>query len=70
MTSYKDLITAYKADVQFPDASAMEHMDMLMTRSKIARNELHLSDEERRRVLNADRALKRPTDTMKPVKTG
>ena len=55
--SYKDLITAYKAGVQFPDVSAMEHMDMLMTRSEIASNELHLSDEERRRVLNADRLL-------------
>jgi len=55
--SYKDLITAYEADVQFPDVSAMEHMDMLMTRSEIASNELHLSDEERRRVLNADRLL-------------
>jgi hypothetical protein len=53
--SYKELISAYEADVQFPDISGMEHLDMLMTRSEIARNEAHLSDEERQRVLNADR---------------
>ncbi len=55
--SHKELITAYEADVQFPDVSGMEHLDMLMTRSKIAQNAPHLSDEERLRVLNADRLL-------------
>lgn len=55
--SYRELIAAYEADVQFPDVSGMEHLDMLMTRSEIARNELHLSEEERQRVLNADRLL-------------
>lgn len=53
--SYKDLIAAYEADVQFPDVSGMEHLGMLMTRSEIAKNELHLSDEERKRVQDADR---------------
>lgn len=55
--SHKELITAYEADVQFPDVSGMEHLDMLMTRSEIAQNAPHLSDEERLRVLNADRLL-------------
>ena len=55
--SYRDLITAYETDVQFPDVSGMEHLDMLMTRSEIAQNELHLSSEERKRVLKADRQL-------------
>ncbi len=32
---------------------------MLMTRSDIAQNELHLSDEERRRVSKADKLLLR-----------
>ena len=54
---YKELIAAYEVDVQFPDVSGMEQVDMLMTRSEIAHNELHLSDEERQRVLNADRLL-------------
>ncbi len=43
--------------MQFPDVSGMEHLDMLMTRSEIAQNELHLSDEERERVLKTDRLL-------------
>jgi hypothetical protein len=55
--SYKELIAAYEVDVQFPDVSGVEHLDMLMTRSEIAQNALHLSDEERMRVLNADRLL-------------
>ncbi|NBD35617.1 MAG: hypothetical protein GVY30_06420 [Chloroflexi bacterium] len=53
--NYKALIASYEVDVQFPDVSGMEHLDMLMTRSEIAQNELHLSDEERERVLKADR---------------
>jgi hypothetical protein len=57
MSCYEELIAAYEADVQFPDVSGMEQLDMLMTRSEIAQNELHLSDEERKRVLNADRLL-------------
>ncbi len=57
--SYKELIAAYEADVQFPDVSGMEHLDMLMTRSEIAQNKLHLSDEEQKRVLKADRLLLR-----------
>jgi len=55
--SYRDLITAYETDVQFPDVSGMEHLDMLMTRSEIAQNELHLSNKERNRVLKADKRL-------------
>jgi len=56
---YRELIAAYEIDVQFPDVSGMEQLDMLMTRSEIARNELHLSDEDRQRVLNADQLLLR-----------
>lgn len=55
--NYKELITAYEADVRFPDVSGMEHLDMLMTRSEIAKHESHLSDEERERLLKADRLL-------------
>ncbi|MBI3923725.1 MAG: hypothetical protein HY318_20055 [Armatimonadetes bacterium] len=57
MMSYRELIGAYEVGVQFPDVSGMEHLDMLMTRSEIAANEPHLSDEERKRVSEADRAL-------------
>ena len=57
--NYKELIATYEMDVQFPEVSGMEHLDMLMTRSDIAQNELHLSDEERKRVLKADKLLLR-----------
>lgn len=60
--SYRELIAAYEADVQFPDVSGMEHLDMLMTRSEIARVEPHLSEEERRRVLDADEQLLQQAD--------
>jgi len=55
--NYKDLITSYETDVQFPEVSGMEHLDMLMIRSEIAKNELHLSDEEQIRVLDADNSM-------------
>jgi hypothetical protein len=54
---YKALLAAYEMDVQFADVSGMEHLDMLMTRSEIARQSLHLSDTERQRLLNADQLL-------------
>jgi hypothetical protein len=52
--NYENLITGYETDVQFPDVSGMEHLEMLMTRSEIAKNEKYLSDEQRQRVFNAD----------------
>ncbi len=54
---YKELIAAYEVDVQFSGVSGMEHLDMLMIRSEIARHERHLSDKERKRVLEADEVL-------------
>jgi len=54
---YKHLITSYETDVQYPEVSGMEHLDMLMIRSEIAKNELHLSVEEQKRVLDADQLL-------------
>jgi hypothetical protein len=56
--SYKQLLAAYEADVQFADVSGMEHLDMLMTRSEIAKHEPHLTDVERQRLLNADKLLR------------
>lgn len=54
---YKELIAAYEADVQFPEVSGMEHLDMLMTRSEISRDELHLSNNDLERLQKADRLL-------------
>jgi hypothetical protein len=55
--NYDELATAYETDVQFPEVSGMEHLDMLMTRSEIASIEPHLSVALRDRVLQADKLL-------------
>ncbi len=57
MTNYDELIAAYEVDVRFPDVSGMEHLDMLLTRSEIARGEHHLTAEQRVRLAEADKVL-------------
>jgi len=57
MTNYDELIAAYEVDVRFPDVSGMEHLDMLLTRSEIARGEHHLTAEQRARLAEADKVL-------------
>lgn len=57
MTDYEELIAAYEVDVRFPDVSGMEHLDMLLTRSEIARGEHHLTPEQRTRLMEADQVL-------------
>lgn len=57
MTNYENLVAAYEVDVRFPDVSGMEHLDMLLTRSRIAQVEDMLSPEQRHRVQIADREL-------------
>jgi len=57
MTNYDELIAAYDVDVRFPDVSGMEHLDMLLTRSEIARGERYLTTEQRARLAEADRVL-------------
>ncbi len=55
--NYKEQIAAYEADVQSPNVSGMEHLNMLMNRSEIAKSEAHLTDQERQRLLEADKLL-------------
>ncbi len=59
MTSTNDMITAFEVDVRFPDVSGMEHLDMLLTRSELARAEHdgQLNNEQRLRLAEADRIL-------------
>jgi hypothetical protein len=57
MTNYDALIAAYEVDVRFPDVSGMEHLDMLLTRSEIARVESSLTTEQRHRLAEADKIL-------------
>lgn len=59
MTNFDELITAYEVDVRFPDVSGMEHLQMLMTRSRIAEaeREYRLNSEQRLRLAEADQML-------------
>ena len=57
MTNYDQLVAAYEVDVRFPDVSGMEHLEMLRTRSDIARGAPHLTAEQRARLAEADKLL-------------
>lgn len=62
MTKYEDLVSSYEVDVRFPDVSGMEHLDMLLTRSRIAEVEAVLTPEQQQRVQAADRELMHHAD--------
>lgn len=57
MREIEEGLLAYETDVRFPDVSGMEHLDMLITRSKIANYQDSLTDEQRIRLVEADRVL-------------
>ena len=58
------LIHAYESDIAYPEVSGMEHLEMLMTRSDIARYADHLSAAQRQRVRAADQCLLRHAETF------
>lgn len=47
----------YTVDVDYPEVSGIEHLQMLETRSKLYSLELQLSEEERRLLAAADHKL-------------
>lgn len=47
-------LTQYETDVRFPNVSGMEHLDMLLTRSRIAAEKDVLTDEQVGRLREAD----------------
>jgi len=51
------LIREYEAGVQHPDASGMEHLNLLMVRSSMAQAEAELTSAQRLRLEKADRIL-------------
>jgi hypothetical protein len=57
MKNYAALIDAYEVDVRFPDVSGLEHLDMLLTRSEIAKGMSHLTVEQYARLVEADKIL-------------
>lgn len=50
-------LTQYETDVCFPDVSGMEHVDMLLTRSRIATEKELLTDQQTERLREADQRL-------------
>jgi hypothetical protein len=59
MMNAEERLHAYEVDVQFPDVSGMEHLEMLYNRSEIARVESELSPEQKQRLAKADQMLLR-----------
>lgn len=59
MKDYDEMLAAYEVDVRFPDVSGIEHLDMLLTRSEIAKIERHLTPRQRARLAKADKMLLR-----------
>lgn len=57
MKNCAELIAAYETDVRFPDVSGMEHLNMLLNRSEIAKCETHLTNGQKIRLVEADKAL-------------
>jgi len=57
MSKTKELIENYRIDVQFPDVSGFEILEMLDLRSEIAERERDLSAQERAALEKADRYL-------------
>ena len=57
MTQIEEMLTQYETDVRFPDVSGLEHLDMLMTRSRIGAQRFELTPEQQSRLLDADQRL-------------
>jgi hypothetical protein len=55
MGELRELVEGYAVDVEFPDVSGFEVLEMLDLRSDIAEQERELSDEERTILEEADR---------------
>jgi hypothetical protein len=54
MNEIEILLAGYEADVDIPDVSGMEHVQMLMTRSKLYELESNLTAVQKQRLLAAD----------------
>ncbi len=48
---------AYEVDVQFPDVSGMEHIEMFYNRSEMAKIEHEFTPEQKERLAKADHTL-------------
>lgn len=59
MMNPEERLSAYEVDVQFPDVSGMEHIEMFYNRSELAKHEPALSTEQKMRLAKADQILLR-----------
>ena len=57
MNKLELLLTHYETDVRFPDVSGMEHLDMLITRSRLGAEKDNLLAEQEKRLSEADQQL-------------
>jgi hypothetical protein len=62
MRDVEQLLSAYEVDVDFPDVSGMEHLQMLSTRSQLCKAEGELNSEQRKRLERADQKLLRQAE--------
>lgn len=59
MRDVEQLLSAYEVDVDFPDVSGMEHVQMLIARSQLRKAENELRPEQQKRLERADQKLLR-----------
>ncbi|MDE0197153.1 MAG: hypothetical protein OXK78_03100 [Caldilineaceae bacterium] len=64
MTTIEEKLSAYEADVDFPEVSGMEHLQMLLTRSELLRADRLLDSEQKTRLARADRKLVQQAQTF------
>ena len=57
MTTIEEKLSAYEVDVDFPEVSGMEHLQMLLTRSELYRADRLLDSDQETRLARADRKL-------------
>jgi len=57
MKTPENRLSAYEVDVQDPEVSGMEHLEMLFNRSELAKVESTLNPEQRKRLAIADQKL-------------
>lgn len=57
MTTIEEKLSAYEVDVDFPEVSGMEHLQMLLARSELHRAGRLLGSEQKSRLARADRKL-------------
>lgn len=62
MKELENLVFAYETGARFPDVSGMEHLDMLLTRSRLEKAKKELNAEQRERLIVADQQLLQQRD--------